>query len=235
MGAGPAFFAAAIVVYAALHVAIALPLHLMLPPAARAAANAMVTSGRPETGEVMIFSLIAAILTLAAGTGAAFIVHLLAMLEAFGATPAGAVALGMLFGPAQVASRLVERLFGERYHPLWTALASAGLMAAGLAAMGAGPAFFAAAIVVYAAGYGISWVMRGTLPLVLFGGARYPPLAGRLAFPSLIAQALAPAAAALLIERHGFGVTLAVLAVLAAVNVTLVVWLWRLCAGRGTR
>ncbi len=47
-------------------------------------------------------------------------------------------------------------------------------------------------ILIYAAGYGIFWVGRGTLPLALFGPLRFPRLMGKIAFPSLIVQALAP-------------------------------------------
>ena len=52
-------------------------------------------------------------------------------------------------------------------------------------------------IVIYGAGYGVSWIGRGTLPLALFGPVRFPRLMGKLAFPSLIVQALAPSAGAL--------------------------------------
>ena len=51
-------------------------------------------------------------------------------------------------------------------------------------------------ILIYGGGYGIMWIARGTLPLALFGPERYATLMGRLAFPSLIVQALAPSAAA---------------------------------------
>ena len=57
-------------------------------------------------------------------------------------------------------------------------------------------------ILIYGGGYGIMWIARGTLPLALFGAERYATLMGRLAFPSLIVQALAPSAGALLIERQ---------------------------------
>ena len=43
-----------------------------------------------------------------------------------------AVSLGTLFGPAQVGARVVERLFGGRYHPIWTMIGSCALMASGL-------------------------------------------------------------------------------------------------------
>ena len=58
-------------------------------------------------------------------------------------------------------------------------------------------------ILIYGGGYGIMWIARGTLPLALFGPERYATLMGRLAFPSLIVQALAPSLGALLIEQRG--------------------------------
>ena len=81
----------------------------------------------------------------------------------------------------------------------------------------------------YGAGYGISWIARGTLPLALFGPERYPVLMGRLAFPSLVVQALAPAAGAFAIERWGAEPTLAALAMFAALNVALIAALWAAC------
>ena len=84
----------------------------------------------------------------------------------------------------------------------------------------------------YGAGYGIMWIARGTLPLALFGPERYATLMGRLAFPSLIVQALAPSAGALLIEHSGPDATMAVLTAFAALNVALIAVLWGLCRRR---
>ena len=58
---------------------------------------------------------------------------------------------------------------------------------------------------------GISWVGRGTLPLAFFWPVRFPRLMGKLAFPSLIIQALAPSAGALLLEAKGAQPTIGVL------------------------
>jgi hypothetical protein len=81
----------------------------------------------------------------------------------------------------------------------------------------------------YGAGYGISWIGRGTLPLALFGPVRFPRLMGKLAFPSLIVQAVAPSAGALLIEAAGVNATLGVLTALALANVIIIGTLWWLC------
>ncbi len=63
-------------------------------------------------------------LSLAAGIGSIVVVHLLIFLQARGVDFAVAVSLGTLFGPAQVGARVVERLFGNRYHPIWTMIGS---------------------------------------------------------------------------------------------------------------
>jgi hypothetical protein len=110
--------------------------------------------------------------------------------------------------------------------------ASCGLMFAGLAMLAAGFPLLSLTILVYGGGYGIMWIARGTLPLALFGPERYATLIGRLAFPSLIAQALAPSIGALLIERHGAEATIAVLTGFAALNVLLIAMLWWLCRKR---
>jgi hypothetical protein len=123
----------------------------------------------------------------------------------------------------------VERVFGNRYHPIWTMIAACMLMAVGLVLLLAAAPVLVLVIVLYGAGYGISWVGRGTLPLALFGPVRFPRLMGKLAFPSLIIQALAPSAGAFLLERSGSNATIGVLTVLALVNVALIGALWWLC------
>ena len=168
-------------------------------------------------------------LSLAAGIGSIVVVHLLIFLQARGADYAAAVSLGTLFGPAQVGARVVERLFGGRYHPIWTMIASCTLMAIGLIMLFGGFPILALIILLYGAGYGISWIGRGTLPLALFGPVRFPRLMGKLAFPSLIVQALAPSAGALLIETSGVHATIALLTGFALVNVVLIGLLWWLC------
>ena len=226
-------------VYAALHLVVALPLQLLVmrdghAVQANAVADASAPSGGPTlptvTHERALMIVLALVLSVAAGIGSIVVVHLLIFLQARDIAFAAAVSLGMLFGPAQVGARLVERLFGSRYHPVWTLLAATILMLAGLILLLAGPWLVAPAIVLYAAGYGISWIARGTLPLAVFGAARYPRIMGRLAFPSLIVQALAPAAGALMIAQTGAPATIATLAVLSAVNVALMLALWRMTA-----
>jgi hypothetical protein len=221
-------------IYAALHLFVMLPLQtaVVRPAAAPAQSERADTDSGASAQiahETLIFALLAAVLSIAAGVGSIVVVHLLIFLQARGVDFATAVSLGTIFGPAQVGARVVERLFGNHYHPIWTMIASCTLMAIGLLLLlGAIPALVLT-ILLYGAGYGISWIGRGTLPLALFGPARFPRLMGKLAFPSLIIQALAPSAGALLIETKGSDATIAVLTLLALMNVVLIGVLWRLC------
>jgi len=181
----------------------------------------------------LIFALLALVLSLTAGIGSIVVVHMLIFLQANGVDFAVAVGLGTLFGPAQVGARVVERLFGDRYHPIWTMIGSCALMAIGLLLLFGRFPLLVLVIVLYGAGYGVSWIGRGTLPLALFGPLRFPRLMGKLAFPSLIVQALAPSAGALMIEASGAHATIGALTAVALLNVVLIGALWWLCRARG--
>jgi len=226
-------------VYAGLHLIVSLPLQMAV--VRRASAQTATTEARADplsttkpsriANETLIFALLALVLSIAAGIGSTVIVHMMIFLQARGVEFSVAVTLATLIGPAQVGARVVERVFGSRYHPIWTLIAAYTLMAAGLLLLLLLAGFWVVVLVIllYGAGYGISWIGRGTLPLALFGPVRFPRLMGKLAFPSLIVQAAAPSAGALLIEASGSNATIAVLTVLALINVMLIGLLWLMC------
>jgi MFS family permease len=223
-------------IYAAIHLFVMLPLQAAVvgpvqKPQSKTAGPAQTASGDTTTvaSETLIFALLALVLSIAAGIGSIVVVHLLIFLQARGVDFTTAVSLGTIFGPAQVGARVIESIFGKRYHPIWTMIASCTLMAVGLVLLlGAVPALILV-ILLYGAGYGISWIGRGTLPLALFGPVRFPRLMGKLAFPSLIVQALAPSAGALLLEAKGVNATIGVLTLFALINVLLIALLWWTC------
>ncbi len=229
----------ACLIFAALHLCLALPLQMAVvarapartPPADAPSAHEIASGSAVSDKEGLIFAVVALVLSLTAGIGAIIIVNFMIFLQSTGVDYAVAVGLGTLFGPAQVGARVIESLFGTRYHPIWTMVASCVLMAVGLLMLfGSFPSLIVV-ILIYAAGYGIFWVGRGTLPLALFGPLRFPRLMGKIAFPSLIVQALAPSAGAWLIETSGPHATIGVLTVLALINVVLIGFLWALCRG----
>ena len=82
------------------------------------------------------------------------------------------------------------------------------------------------AIITYGAGNGVWSIARGTMPLALFGPSGYATLIGRFALFGLLAQALSPSVAALVLDRFGSDTVLSVLAAMALVNAGVTAALW---------
>ena len=171
-----------------------------------------------------VFILLAATITIGSMLSTVMSVHLLTILQARDITLAAAVALGALVGPSQVGARFIEMLVGKYHHPIWTKVASVSFLALGLGLLWGH--FPVMALVFYGAGIGLESIARATLPLVLFGAANYAPIMGRLARPSLIAQAAAPSIGTYLILWLGNDGALAALVAAACVNVLLVLCLF---------
>jgi hypothetical protein len=178
--------------------------------------------------EVLLFAVLAAVVTIAAAILSMMGNLVLQLLQARGLDTAAAVAVGTLIGPSAVGARAVESLAGHRYHPIWTMIGSAVLVAAGTLLFLLRFPFLAVAMVLYAAGNGIGSIARGTLPLALFGPTHYPALMGRLGLPIMVAMAAAPFAGAFAFEAGGADWTLSMLRALALLNVVLVALLWYL-------
>ena len=168
-----------------------------------------------------MFLLLAATITLSSVISTTLSVHLLTVLQAKGLTLAAAVGLGALVGPSQVAARTVEMVIARYHHPIWTKVASTSLVATGLAALWLDAPIIPLALALYGAGIGLESIARGTLPLAVFGPERYPVIMGRIAMPSLIAQAAAPSIGAALIETGGVHGAMGVFVAAAVCNVLL--------------
>jgi predicted MFS family arabinose efflux permease len=213
--------------YALIQLTVAVPLHLIALPDARQDQSSEATGAASKTisllpSERWLFLILAAVLTLAAGILSMVGTHLLPILIARGLGESVAVGLGSMVGPSQVGARIIETLAGSRYHPVWTMVASALLVALGAFLLMADLSVLPLAIVLYGAGNGIGSIARGTIPLALFGPERYPVLMGRLALPLLVAMAAAPFIGGFLFQRGGAEWTLTLLRMMASLNVVLV-------------
>lgn len=225
--------------YVALHLLVGLPAYLLLlpkvPPATIAAVGpakgTMIAELSPDRHFGALL-LLGGSLTIGAAMLSLVSMHLLTLLQARGYDLAAAVALGALVGPSQVAARVGELVIGRHYHPVWTMLAGALLVALGMLLLLLGWKITAIALIAYGAGNGISSIVRGTVPLLLFGPSRYAILMGRLGLPILLAMAAAPAIGALLVEHGGASLTFSALLVAAVVNVGFVLLLVWWCAVR---
>jgi MFS family permease len=223
-------------IYAAIHLFLALPLQVWLLPRfagqhAETQHNPPALRSRSQGLSVKhgLFLATAAALTLSATITSVIAVHLLSALQSRGLSLTDAVMIGALIGPSQVAGRLVELAWGRRLHPVWSAAISASLMAIGVAALYLDFSLVGLAVTIYAAGAGVSFVVRGTLPLALFGAHNYGTMMGTLAFPSLMAQALAPWAATFVFTRYGSEYLLGMLLLFSAAHVVTILCIisWR--------
>ena len=225
-------------IYAGIHLAIVLPIYLFLlphePKRNPATANAgdgvnkKLFKQSTTSGSALLFGLLAIAITLSAMISTVVSVHLLTILQLRDIALAAAVALGALVGPTQVVARAIDMTISRYHHPLWTMLAATLFVAIGVGTLWAGFRIISAALVFYGAGIGIESIARATVPLAIFGHDRYAVIMGRIASPSLIAQAAAPSLGAILMQHYGVGVTLGTLFAASTVNVAVVITLFGL-------
>jgi predicted MFS family arabinose efflux permease len=203
--------------WAALHLALGLPLNLSLPrvpslaaPASKQASeppvsapSALQVAGPPaRRARVLLATVFAATWFISTAMAA----HLPRLLHAAGASLATAVAVGALIGPAQVTGRLLEFGFLRQWHPLLSARLAALMHPIGAALLLlVGSPMAALFALVHGAGNGILTIANGTLPLVLFGSQGYGQRQGLLMMPARLAQAASPWVFGLCLDAWGAG------------------------------
>jgi MFS family permease len=208
--------------WALINVAVALPINLLCIPRAAAAvqvsrekASIEKRAAAPATLPLLIaFAATTSFVT------SAMAAHLPGLLVAMGATTVVAVGAAALLGPAQVVARILEILAARRYrlHPLVPARVAtsvhpvAGLV---LAVFGGGPAAAMAYSLLHGAGNGLITIVRGTLPLALFGQAGYGERQGTIAVLARAMQAAAPFSYAWVLYNVGPSAAIALTAALS--------------------
>lgn len=199
--------------WAALHLAVGIPLNWRLPtaaplgldsddPAPPASPSAEAAGEADRSRSRWAAVVLAFVFAVTWFTSTAMATHLPRLLEAHGLPLAAAVAMGALIGPAQVGARLLEFGFLRRVHPLLSArLAAAAHPVGAVALLVFGGPLAVLFTVLHGAGNGILTIAKGTLPLVLFGPQGYGSRQGWLMLPARIAQAFAPAVFGVLLDR----------------------------------
>jgi MFS family permease len=185
--------------WAAILIVTALPVNLLCLPAAGAAAGTANPASSSEEAKPprAAMPLLIAFAATTAFVTSAMAAHLPGLLVAMGATSVAAVGAAALLGPAQVLARIVEIAAARRYrlHPLVPARIATALhplAGATLAVFGGAAAPAAAYAVLHGAGNGLITIVRGTLPLALFGQAGYGHRQGVIAVLARAMQAAAP-------------------------------------------
>ncbi|MCC6948072.1 MAG: MFS transporter [Bradyrhizobiaceae bacterium] len=224
-------------IYGAMNLLICAPLHAFTLPQPAAEAAAKDGEGPAATVPVKLlqpsglsFLLLAGAFSINAFFMSAFAIHLVGLLEHIGLAAAAAVAVGALVGPSQVGGRLAEFVLARKRHPIEVAVFTMLLMPAAFLLLAFGGAKVAAA---FAIGYGVSQglltIVRGTVPLALFGPSGFAIVLGRLAAPVLVAQSVAPVAFGFALERFGTQAVLIGSACVGALSLAAIGFLaWRI-------
>lgn len=186
-------------VFAGMHVLACLPLHLWLTRFARIAAQRPVEESAPEATQGSrsgnsTFILVVLGFSLAGFVSAATLFHIVPMLGMLGLGASG-VLVATLFGPAQVASRLINMAFGKDLPAPTLAVISAVLMPAALTVLALTAPTVAGAIafaIIFGLGSGLFSIVSGTLPLALFGKAGFGKRLGWISLGRLGVSAIAP-------------------------------------------
>jgi predicted MFS family arabinose efflux permease len=130
------------------------------------------------------------------------------ILEGSGLLAATAVLMASFKGIAQVVGRIWDLTLARKWHPLDVGRVSVALIPLSFAVLMLGGASFWTALaftLLFGVSNGLVTIMRGAVPLALFGAQGYGEILGILATPYLVLAAVAPTAFALIVERWGYG------------------------------
>lgn len=207
-----------LVIFAAINLLVCLPLNWIglarrespleaeqaAPRTTASASGAPPLRGPARTLAMLLFGAIVAASAIVFGAMAA---HLVPVLEASGLASATAVWIASLKGMAQVAGRVWDLTLARKWHPIDVGRVSIAVMPLSFLVLMLGGAHFLAALaftLLFGISNGLVTIMRGAVPLALFGPKGYGEVLGILATPYLVLAALAPAAFALVVEAYGY-------------------------------
>ncbi|MCC2974157.1 MFS transporter [Massilia sp. IC2-476] len=185
--------------YAALQLAVCLPLHLGLgrdaphPPAAPDAPRDSHTLG--EAVRHPAFWKLAVAFAANVFIFTALALHLIPLLRTLGHPATVAVTLAALIGPMQVVGRIGERVLAKGATPqavgrvVFATLPLGILVLALLGTQAWAVALFCA---LYGMSNGVLTIVRGTLPRAMFGARHYGAISGAMSVPALLARAAGP-------------------------------------------
>lgn len=149
-------------------------------------------------------------------------VHLIAILVNNKMTDAAAVSIAALIGPSQVGVRVLDLILPKK-DPITTGAYSSIAILAGLFILFFDSKLAFIGVLVYGMGNGMRSILRGTLPLWIYGSADYAAIMGKLARFPLIAQAITPLLGGWIINYFGSESFLKVLSILALINIIIMV------------
>ncbi|MFC6999941.1 MFS transporter [Rufibacter roseus] len=167
-----------------------------------------------------VYYLLLVNFTIGAVLTTGIIIHLIDILLDKGMAMATIVGAVAFLGPSQAGVRVLELLFSKN-KPAKTAVISGVVTLLGILLLLLNPNFAILGIILFGMGNGMRSILRGTLPLAIFGQEQYAAVVGKLARMPLIAQALTPFIGSFLIAQYSATVFLFTCCLLALINIML--------------
>jgi predicted MFS family arabinose efflux permease len=209
-----------LIAFAAINLAVCLPLNWIglshrdtRDDAAVARATATSPDGPALEGRMRVVGIIlfALIMSLNGFVFGVISLQLVPLLEAAGPAGATAVWVASLKGHGQFAGRLVEIFFGRNLKAMTIARIAIGVVPASLLLLflARGDLWLLVAFtLLLGASQGVITIVRGAVPLALFGAKGYGAVLGLIATPILLVNAFSPAVFALLVDQFGWQASL---------------------------
>jgi MFS family permease len=180
------------------------------------AAAPVTPDGPPLEGNLRLvaMALFALVMSLNGFVFGVITVQLVPLLEAAGLATAAAVWIASMKGFAQFGGRVVEILFGRNLRAVTVARIAIGALPVSfllLALADGNLQLLLAFTLLMGASQGVITIVRGAVPLALFGATGYGTVLGLLATPILLVNAASPTLFAMIVESWGWQVAQGVL------------------------
>jgi MFS family permease len=208
-----------LVLFALINLAICLPLHWFglarRESAVRGASQAGPTTASPDgpplegRARSVAIALFALIMSLNGFVFGVISVQLITLLEAAGLATATAVWIASLKGVAQFGGRVVEIAFARNLRALTVGRIAVGILPPSLLLLLIGTGSVPLVVtftLLMGASQGVITIVRGAVPLALFGAKGYGAVLGIIATPVLVVNAASPTAFAWIVDRWGWDV-----------------------------
>ena len=205
-----------LVLFALINLVVCLPLHWLglarretaetaaPPDAAATAADGPPLEGRARSVALVLFALIMSLNGFVFGV---ISVQLVPLLEAAGLATAAAVWVASMKGVAQFGGRVVEIFFARNLRAITVGRIAVGVLPPSLLLLLAGTGslpLIVAFTLLMGASQGVITIVRGAVPLALFGAKGYGAILGAIATPVLVVNAASPTAFAWIVDRWGW-------------------------------
>ena len=205
-----------LVLFALINLAVCLPLHWLglarhesdrsaEPSGPVASFDAPPLEGTTRSIAMTLFALIMSLNGFVFGV---ISVQLVPLLEAAGLATASAVWVASLKGVAQFGGRVVEIVFARNLHAISVGRIAIGILPPALALLLVGTSSLPVVIaftLLMGASQGVITIVRGAVPLALFGAKGYGAVLGLIATPVLVVNAASPTVFAWIVDRWGWG------------------------------